>query len=194
MKIDWKIALVGVFAILVPIIAFGKKTQSGSSGTYSSDVMEVSYLDLPGYPLGMKNNNPLNLIATATDWQGEIPSTGNFTKFKSYVWGVRAAIKNMISYIKTHGRNTIVKIIECWAPRYNSRCPGSEGSNGDNSDLAIDNYILKVEQLTGVNRNSIISESYSFLKKLIPAMAVVETGRVNHGITPQIFDAAWELI
>lgn len=190
MKMDWKIALIGAFAILFPIVAFGKKSQPGQTG----DVFEISFLDLPGYPLGMRNNNPLNLIATATDWQGEIPATGNFSRFKSYVWGVRAAIKNMISYINTHGRNTIVKIIECWAPRYNSRCPGSEGAHGDNSDQAVDNYITKVEQLTGTNRNSNISATYDFLKKLIPAMAVVETGRTDHGITPQMFDAAWHLI
>ena len=189
---DWKTILIGTMAVLFPIVAFGKKTQPGSQ-SYSGDIMEISFLDMPGYPLGMRNNNPLNLIATSTNWQGEITSTGNFTRFKSYVWGVRAAIKNMISYIDTHGRNTILKIIECWAPRYNSRCPGNEGANGDNSDLAVDNYITKVEQLTGQGRNSIITASYEFLKKLIPAMAVVETGRTDHGITPAMFDAAWSL-
>lgn len=189
----WKVWGIIMTVLIVPVIAFGKKPQNGEI-PFSDSIMEISFLNLPGYPLGMKNNNPLNLIATATNWQGEIPTTGNFAQFKSYVWGVRAAIKNMISYINTHGRNTIVKIIECWAPRFNSRCPGSEGSTGDNSDIAVDNYIKSVESATGINRNATITASYNFLSKLIPAMAMVETGRINHGVTPEMFAAAWSLI
>lgn len=192
MKINWTVISVAAgFLALLLIPATG----SAMSTEASSAVMSLSYLGTNN-PRGIRNNNPLNLIISSNPWQGKIPvsqnTDGSFEQFESFVWGVRAAIKNIINYIEVKNLNSIEKIIECWAPRYVSKCINNPGAQGDNSNAAVDNYINIVVQKSGISKTTTITANQATLQKIVTAMAYVENGK--DVITDDIFNVAYSLI
>lgn len=66
---------------------------------------------------GYINNNPGNIRQSDTKWQGESERDldSAFEEFESMVYGYRALIKTLQTYI-ANGYNTIEKIISRWAP------------------------------------------------------------------------------
>lgn len=80
----------------------------------SGDMENVAFLRLPR---GVRNNNPGNIRADGTPWQGMIPGTDRaFATFDSPESGIRALAKNLLTYQDKHGLNTVLGIIQRWAP------------------------------------------------------------------------------
>jgi len=113
---------------------------------------------------GIRNNNPLNIRLTDTDWQGKvlINNDGAFEQFISMEYGFRAALKTIETYIIEHGCNTIRAIISRWAP-----------PNENNTE----NYIIFVCGKTGIGGNEPISNHDKRLKEIVWAMAQMESGK-----------------
>ena len=120
-------------------------------------------------PLGIRNNNPLNIRRGKTPWKGEIPHspspTGEgrgeaaFCKFESIEWGIRAAFCLLRTYSRKYHLNCIADIITRWAPP-------SENQTGQ--------YISNVCRWTGLARMQRLTEAD--WPKLVKAMARQECG------------------
>ncbi len=127
---------------------------------------------------GLRNNNPGNIRRTGTSWEGERKqiTDPDFEEFETMVYGYRALIKTLQSYIRG-GFNTIDKIINRWAP------------HTENDTQA---YISAVEKSVGVSRFAEQkADDYIFLKKIAASISRVENGVSAN--TSQI-DQAIELI
>ena len=89
-------------------------------------------------PRGLRNNNPLNIRRTATQWQGLAPvqTDPEFCQFQTLEYGWRAAFRLLTrTYYLKYGLDTIRKIVSRWAP-----------SNENNTEA----YITAVSLLTGI--------------------------------------------
>lgn len=74
---------------------------------------------------GCRNNNPLNIrYNTGNCWVGQTGSDGQFCKFSSPKFGVRAAVKILQKYASQDSKLTISDIINKWAP-------STDGNNTD---------------------------------------------------------------
>lgn len=92
-------------------------------------------------PEGIKNNNPLNIKHNDNiKWQGELPgySNGQITAFESLELGIRAAEKNLNTYISVDNVNKITDIINRWAPE-----------SDNNNDVAYLKVVL--EKMSSIN-------------------------------------------
>lgn len=68
-------------------------------------------------PISVRNNNPLNVTAPRKGyWKGQTGLVGRFAVFDTVENGFRAAYRNMQTYKKSHGLDTISGIIYRWAP------------------------------------------------------------------------------
>lgn len=66
-------------------------------------------------PVGLRNNNPGNLVRTENTWDGEVKGDGRFASFATPEHGLRALCKNLLAYNK-RGYTTVGQIINRWAP------------------------------------------------------------------------------
>ena len=67
-------------------------------------------------PRGIRNNNPGNIVAGPTKWEGEIEGADpRYASFSTPESGVRALGKNLLSY-GAKGIDTVAGIIARWAP------------------------------------------------------------------------------
>ena len=120
-------------------------------------------------PLGIRNNNPLNIRRGKTLWKGEIaPSPSgevgrgvgsSFCKFESVEWGLRAAFCLLRTYANKYRLCCVRDIITRWAP------PTENNTTS---------YIRHVCQLTGFGGNQRLTEKD--WPRLIKAMARMECG------------------
>ncbi|MCH2025812.1 MAG: hypothetical protein MK172_08730 [Verrucomicrobiales bacterium] len=144
-------------------------------------------------PRGIRNNNPGNIRASSSAWQGKIPldlnmdSTlvnGNpvrkvdFEQFTEYRFGIRAMIKLLKNYQENEGLATIRGMITRWAPPF---------ENNTSS------YVTNVANKVGIDPDSPYLLTKSNTKALIRAMSISENG---HGewISDNDFNDAWELL
>lgn len=125
-------------------------------------------------PSGIKNNNPLNIRhSSSVKWQGEIVDAntkdGDFAKFSSLDYGIRAAIVNLHTYVTKDGINTIHSIINKWAPPT------------ENDDASYENIVMKQLSVIypGLTSTTIINGDYTQLSNLAWAMSAVELGYKN---------------
>lgn len=137
-------------------------------------------------PRGLKNNNPLNIIITADQWQGKIPvsqnTDGKFEQFQNILYGYRAAIKTLKSYFNS-GRDTILEITSRWAPS-----GSGEGNNPEN-------YARRVSNGTGINMNAQLSFTPELIVPIVREMAVVENGEsFRNKISDNDILKAWQMI
>lgn len=72
-------------------------------------------------PLGIRTNNPGNLIKTTITWKGEVPCESRFECFSDAKWGIRAMALNLIGYQDRYGLYTIDDIIRRWSPPTENR-------------------------------------------------------------------------
>lgn len=161
--------------ILLALVAF---TGTATAAT-SASVATLSYLGKSGYPRGMRNNNPGNIRIGSSPWQGKIPTgqntDGSFEQFTSYVYGIRAMIKNLLNY----NLNTIRGIVYKWAPPQ------------DNN--ATEKYVDFVAIKTGLSPTQPLNlQDKNTLRKIVMAMAEMENGRP--AITADQFNYAYSLI
>jgi hypothetical protein len=141
-----------------------------------------------------KNKNPLNLrpLPNGEKWQGQVgvdrnPVTGAFCVFQDNVYGVRAAIVNMRSYVKFAGVKTLADVIYRWAPPPAGGITGTAGSavNGVDQNHT-EEYIASVCRQTGLPRSfdvtpltlTTTSEYWrGKMASIVRAMNVVEAGK-----------------
>jgi len=128
-----------------------------------------SFLNQPGLPLGLRNNNPGNLRVGDT-WQGMVGENQGFVVFENIGWGIRALGIDLSTKIK-NGYNTIELIIFRYAPP------------SENDTLA---YIASVVEFTGLSQNRELTADQNTLKRLIRAIMNVELGS---GYSAMITDA-----
>lgn len=67
-------------------------------------------------PLGIRQNNPLNIRKSSSKWLGAVQSPNSFVKFSSMFWGWRAALIIMTKTYYSRGWTTPFAIISHWAP------------------------------------------------------------------------------
>lgn len=131
-------------------------------------------------PRGIRNNNPLNIRISGTPWQGKIePNTdGQFEQFTTLEFGLRAALINIRTYIRSYHLTTIQSIISRWAPT-------SDGNN-------VKAYIEVVCNKTQLSPHQILRyNDRNKLCRLVWAMAYVECGQeISFGRV----EKAWAII
>ena len=111
-------------------------------------------------PLGLRNNNPLNLRFAGQD--GAEPGEGGFARFPSIEAGLSAAQRQLALYGQ-RGVNTLRGAISRWAP------PSENDTDG---------YVTRVAQATGIDPDAPINlADPAVTQRIIPAMARVELGQ-----------------
>lgn len=129
-------------------------------------------------PLGLRNNNPLNIRVSSSEWIGKIKQTEKqpFEKFSNIILGIRAAFIIVDNYIKLYNCDTPSKIIERWAPA---------------SENATTNYIKTVVQMTLLKaEEKLTAKMKNKLCRLLWGMAFVEVGIK---LSFALFETAYEL-
>ena len=120
-------------------------------------------------PRGLRNNNPLNIIRSATKWQGmsETQTDKQFVQFKTLAYGYRAAFLLIRTYMRKYGLLSIEQIIRRWAPP------------SENNTAA---YIRTVSEMLGIKRDAMLHwQNEAEMIALVQAMAYVENGRIVMG-------------
>lgn len=136
-----------------------------------------SFLNKPGLPRGIRNNNPGNLIKTTIPWQGKITPSGDtrFEQFINIAYGLRAMIKDILNDI---GPNTSLEdLIYQYAP------PSENNTIG---------YINYITNKTGIKANQVLTKDKATIKKLVFAMSEIENG--GSYLIDRDFNQAWALL
>ena len=118
-------------------------------------------------PVGVRNNNPLNIRVSSNTWLGKIPSNNAFEKFTSLEYGIRAGVKNLLTYYNNYQLRTISQIITKWAPP----------TENDTS-----NYIKSVATKMGIASTSVLLLNKNTFASLVSAMSEIELGK-QYGIS-----------
>jgi len=119
-------------------------------------------------PLGIRSNNPGNLRPGKQKWLGELNADPRgYCVFVSAEMGIRAMMKNLLTYQRKYGLRTVETIISRWAP----------GSENDT-----ESYIRQVEAQTGIRRALPISlQNPDTLMALTKAIIRHENGKPPAG-------------
>jgi hypothetical protein len=128
-----------------------------------------SFLNIAGYPLGLRNNNPGNL-RTGDNWQGMIGENKGFVVFQDLAHGIRALAIDLRTKINS-GYNTIDLIAYRYAPP------------SENNTVA---YIARLSDYTGLSETRLLTADADILKRLIRAIITIEVGT---GFTALVTDA-----
>lgn len=186
-----KYILIGIIVLILVIFIIMKwsklKALSEAAYVYSvqatgGTVAITNYFGKTGqlgdqYPLGIRNNNPGN-VRKYDDWLGELSGTqtGQFLRFKSWVWGVRCLLKDIRSKIAA-GNNTPLKIFTVYAPAADNNAPGA--------------YAATVADALGITTGTVINANDKGQMFLTAnAICRVENGS-QYKITQADFDSAW---
>lgn len=159
-----KVLIVIVIVVIIVVVYIIYKNQRRIGQYIQANTGNNPFNDYT-VPLGIRNNNPLNIRhEQAIKWQGEIitpiEKNGDFAVFSDLEHGIRASEINLRSYLNEKV-NTIPLIITKWAP---------PKENDDES------YIKIVLSKMGskYNRNTVIVKSD--IPLLAWAMSNVEVG------------------
>ena len=113
---------------------------------------------------GVRNNNPLNIVRSKSDWEGKVPFSEStdktFEQFISMPYGWRATCKQISKYINAYNINTVSGIINRWA-------------SGENKST-MDSYINTVTKRTGFQKTQAITSDAEMFT-LVAAMSYVES-------------------
>lgn len=135
---------------------------------------------LSSLPRGVRNNNPGNIIYSASKWQGKLPKHQNkdrrFEMFIAPEYGVRAMIKLLQNYMNK-GINTIEKIINKYAPSF------------ENNTKA---YISKVSKDLKVSQSAKLLSTKNTLRQLVFSITRLENGA--DCISNELFEKAYALL
>lgn len=117
---------------------------------------------------GLRNNNPGNIRRANINWLGKIPfsqsTDAEFEQFKELRYGLRALMRNLVSYHK-NGFKTAGEIITRWAPHF------------ENDTAA---YIAAVVKLVGVSTaNAVLELTQETVVGLAKAIVRVELGKTD---------------
>lgn len=113
-----------------------------------------------------RTNNPLNVrYSPANNWLGQTGQYKGFCVFKDEFWGIRAALKVIIAYMK-RGIKTIEGIVETYAPR-----------NENKTDM----YVDYVSRYMGFSPRYELKDWIDILH-LLQAMWRMESGTKPHSL------------
>lgn len=127
-------------------------------------------------PLGVRNNNPLNIRDTDTPWTGVTGNAEGFETFARPVDGMRAAFLNMGTRI-LRSDGTLAGVVSAWAPP---------------SENDTDAYIQRMSELTGIAPDEKLDiKDKASIVKLGKAMANHENG--GDFYTDDMFTKAYDL-
>lgn len=116
-------------------------------------------------PRGVRNNNPGNIRASSTPWEGQSGDDGDYAKFASPEHGIRALGKNLLSYNR-QGYDSVEQIIGRWAPP-------SENDTGS--------YVAAVSKKLGVAPGDKLDlTNINTLTTLSKAIMQHENGQMNY--------------
>jgi hypothetical protein len=108
-------------------------------------------------PRGIRNNNPGNLRLSKTVWLGQrssLPAADrDFAEFSTALYGLRALMKNLLTYYLKHDLDTVECIINRFAPPHENDTDG---------------YIRSVAKVLGVRRTE---KTDLTLKPVLTALA-----------------------
>lgn len=111
-------------------------------------------------PRGIRDNDPGNIRPNKDNpWLGQINVDDNYCVFSFIEYGIRAIAKDLHTKIAVRGFNTIAKYIPIYAPPTENNTPG---------------YIARVESLSGIDANQILTADAPTLFKLVKAQINVE--------------------
>lgn len=137
---------------------------------------------------GIRNNNPGNIRISSTSWQQKVPladnTDGSFEQFYQMVYGCRAMLKVLLTYINSYHLVTIPQIINRWAPAVDNNNPTSYANTVSTESQISQDYIIS-------------SDDANALCSIAAAMAIVECGRSeceNAGVNYSLYMQAWGLI
>ena len=131
--------------------------------------MAKSFINNYNVSLGLRNNNPGNLVPTGENWQGLIGTNEGFMVFQDISFGIRALgldLKNEIN----RGLNTIESLITNYAP------PSENDTQG---------YIDFVSNYTGIGPYQILTANADTLQKLCSAIIIQENGQASANLITQ---------
>ena len=126
---------------------------------------------------GLRNNNPFNMVKTSIAWQGKVNGTDSrFETFATVEQGIRAGIIDIVEDMAKKGQNTLTKLFEAFAPRF------------ENDTTSYINY---VSQVSGIAPNAplLINNQIDAgsLAKIVQGIINKENGtEAAKVITPQI--------
>lgn len=126
-------------------------------------------------PIGIRNNNPLNIRKSSQKFVNEQNSDNAFKKFSSFAYGIRAAIRIIRTYYFNYKLNTISKIIHRWAPT-------------NENDTA--SYISVVGKRAHIMPDTIFIWSKDNVLDIVKAMAYVEC---HVELSKADLEEAWKL-
>ena len=159
-----EIGILGYLAVFAALAALsrgrdgegGEPPPGGSSGGPGG-----GFPNPGGGSLGLRSNNPGNIVKSSISWQGKIPCPGRFECFESMFFGVRALAVNLQSYYFQRGLTTVSEIISRWAPPF-------ENDTGA--------YIRFVAGRMGVDPNRPFEWSRSNVTRLVSSIIDMENG------------------
>tara|TARA_R100001086_G_scaffold232305_1_gene153446 strand:+ start:666 stop:1187 length:522 start_codon:yes stop_codon:yes gene_type:complete len=97
---------------------------------------------------GIINNNPGNIKFSNVQWQGKVRKDANsdpgrtFEQFQTMEHGIRAMIKNLVTYVDRYNLTSVKDIVDRYAP------PG-----GENDPTAQSNYVTYVMNESGLDQD-----------------------------------------
>lgn len=115
-------------------------------------------------PIGIRNNNPLNIVRNGIKWKGQIKHPSKFCVFMEPKYGWRAALIIICRSYRKRGLTTVWKIINSWAPP------------SENKTWA---YAKFVAEGCGVGLNSPLPSIYympTLYFDMLRSMAIIESG------------------
>jgi translation elongation factor EF-1beta len=130
--------------------------------------MAKDFSNIPGLPIGLRNNNPGNLRPGLLPWVGQTGTNGGFCKFKDLSFGLRALAVDLSNKITSDGLDTITDIISKYAPP------------SENNTAA---YINAVSDSTGWDANEEIDFNSGNLANLMQAVIEHENGAASSQIS-----------
>lgn len=125
-----------------------------------------------------RNNNPGNIrLSASNNWKGKKADNtdGSYEQFDNMVWGARAMIRILLTYMG-RGQNTIEQIIRQYAPPVENQTA---------------QYIAYVAKRTGLGPHIHLKPEKETLRAIVKAMTRVETG--CEAMTDDLFNQAWNL-
>lgn len=135
------------------------------------------------YARGIRNNNPGNLRKSVADWLGKVPHSESedksFEQFISIQYGLRALMKNVITWVNKRGENTVRKLITKWAPPHENKTQ---------------TYIQKVSNDLGISPDAVLSLNKEQLIALAKTITEMENGNDSKVIPQNAYNEAFNLI
>ncbi len=110
---------------------------------------------------GIRNNNPLNIVASSIPWNGKTGNDGVFETFDSAENGIRAAARNLRTYRDKYGLKSVRAIIQRW----------TAGETAQSQQ----NYINFVTNKMGVSESDVLISVEQYAQ-LITSMIQFENG------------------